>query len=375
MTLRHVSSSPASLWRSFFYSPTASLITIALILLGGAAGWYAWRWGIADAIFRADFKACMANQDGACWGFVTEKWRLIIFGRYPYELQWRPAIATFSILAMLVITAFPQTWNKTGAKLLCFFWALALIIFFVLMKGGVFGLQTVDSDSWGGLPLTIILTLFGMTLSAPIGILLAIGRRSDLSIIRGLSVGYIELIRGVPLITVLFVATFIFPLILPQNLRIDAFWRIVIGIVLFQAAYMAETVRGGLQTIPKGQFEVADSLGLNRFQVYTYVILPQALVTIIPAFVNSLLSTFMDTSLVTIVSMYDLTGSLRLALGDANWRVFFLEGYLFIAIIYFIFSFIMSRYSIWLEKRIQSKKERLCANTKVRVKNVEKTPS
>lgn len=225
------------------------------------------------------------------------------------------------------------------------------------MKGGFAGLSRVDSDAWGGFPLTVILTLLGMTLSAPIGILLAIGRRSSLSIIRFLCITYIELIRGVPLITVLFVATFIFPLILPAGFRIDPFWRIVIGIVLFQAAYMAETVRGGLQTIPKGQYEVSDSLGLKRWQVYLYIILPQALVTIIPAFVNSLLSTFMDTSLVTIVSMYDLTGSLRLALGDPNWRNFFLEGYIFIAIIYFVFSFIMSRYSIWLEKRIQARKE------------------
>ncbi len=203
-----------------------------------------------------------------------------------------------------------------------------------------------------------------MTLSAPIGILLAIGRRSKMAIIRNLCAGYIELIRGVPLITVLFVASFIFPLLLPPAWRIEAFWRIVIGIVLFQAAYMAETIRGGLQTIPQGQFYAADSLGLNRFQVYVYIILPQAFVTIIPAFVNSLLSTFMDTSLVTIVSMYDLTGSLRLALGDPNWRNFFLEGYLFIAIIYFVFSFIMSRYSIWLEKRIERKKQGALAEAK-----------
>ena len=176
--------------------------------------------------------------------------------------------------------------------------------------------------------------------------------------------GYIELVRGVPLITVLFVASFIFPLILPPGFRIDAFWRIVIGIVLFQAAYMAETIRGGLQTIPKGQYEAAASLGLSKYQIYTSVILPQALVTVIPAFVNNLLSTFMDTSLVTIVSMYDLTGSLRLALGDPNWRNFFLEGYLFIAIIYFVFSLIMSRYSIWLEKRIQRSKEQAALSAK-----------
>ncbi|MEF9996457.1 MAG: amino acid ABC transporter permease, partial [Burkholderiaceae bacterium] len=193
----------------------------------------------------------------------------------------------------------------------------------------------------------------GMTASAPIGIALALARRSQLPLLRALAIGYIELVRGVPLITVLFVATFIFPLVLPADWRIDPFWRIVIGIVLFQAAYMAETVRGGLQTLPRGQYHAAQSLGLTWWQTQTSVILPQALVAVIPAFVNGLLSTFMDTSLVTVVSMYDLTGSLRLALGDPQWREFFIEGYLFIAAIYFVASFAMSRYSLWLEGRLK----------------------
>ncbi len=343
--------------KELFYSPTASVLTIVLVAVLICLGWYLWRWGVSDAIFKADYKACMANREYACWGFVTEKWRLITFGRFPYELQWRPSLATAIVLLMLVITAFPQTWTKTGAKFLSVGWVISLVAFFLLLKGGVFGMEKVDSDSWGGFPLTVILTLLGMTLSTPLGILLAIGRRSKMGVIRTLSIAYIELIRGVPLITVLFVATYIFPLLLPPSWRIDAFWRIVVGIVLFQAAYMAETIRGGLQTIPKGQFEATDSLGMTKAQGYLFVILPQAFVSIIPAFVNSLLSTFMDTSLVTIVSMYDLTGSLRLALGDPNWRYFFLEGYLFIAIIYFIFSFIMSRYSIWLEKRIENQKK------------------
>ncbi len=345
------------IWKSFFGSPLASVLTLGLILCFGLLGWWVWKWGVSDAIFRADFLACMQNRNGACWGFVAEKWRLILFGRFPYEIQWRPALGTGLVLAMLVITAFPATWTKTGAKWLAGGWLFSLVAVFVLMHGGIFGLQKVDSDSWGGLPLTVILTLLGMTISTPLGALLAIGRRSKMAVVRTLSIAYIELIRGVPLITVLFVASFIFPLLLPPSWRIDAFWRIVAGIVLFQAAYMAETIRGGLQTIPQGQFEVADSLGLTKFQGYLYIIFPQAFVSVIPAFVNSLLSTFMDTSLVTIVSMYDLTGSLRLALGDPNWRYFFLEGYLFIAFIYFVFSFIMSRYSIWLEKRIENQKQ------------------
>ena len=342
---------------SCFSSPVASLITIGLLLIVSALGWSVWNWGVADAIFRADLQSCLKNHDGACWGFVAEKWRLIIFGRFPYDEQWRAAVATCSILGMLIISAFPQTWTKSGLRILAAGWIFSLGLFFILMQGGVFGLAKIDPDYWGGLPLTIILTLFGMTASAPIGILLAIGRKSKLSVIKTLCIGYIELVRGVPLITVLFVASFIFPLILPPGWRIDAFWRIVIGIVLFQAAYMAETVRGGLQTIPKGQYEVAFSLGLNKFQTYLFVILPQAMSAIIPALVNNLLSTFMDTSLVTIVSMYDLTGSLKLALGDPNWRNFFLEGYIFIALIYFVFSLVMSRYSFWLEKRIFLKKQ------------------
>jgi len=171
--------------------------------------------------------------------------------------------------------------------------------------------------------------------------------------VRSLAVAYIELVRGVPLITVLFVATFIFPLVLPAGWALDPFWRVVIGLVLFQAAYMAETVRGGLQSVPRTQTEAATSLGLRYWQVQRAVILPQALVAVIPAFVNNLLSTFMDTSLVAVVSMYDLTGSLRLALGDPRWREFFIEGYLFVAAIYFGASFLMSRYSLWLERRLK----------------------
>ena len=340
-----------------FYSPAAGVISVVL----GAAilfilGWLL-KWAVLDAVWRADLGACRAAT-GACWGFVAEKWRLIIFGRFPYELQWRPALATGIIVLMLVISAVPALWTRQGARALLWGWVAAFVAFLVLMIGGVFGLEEISTDMWGGLPLTVILTLFGMAASSPIGIALAIGRRSKLPIVSAVSTGYIELVRGVPLITVLFVATFVFPLLMPSWMQIDAFWRVAIGITLFQAAYMAETVRGGLQTISEGQFAAARSLGLTERQCYTSVILPQALVAIIPAFVNSLLSCFMDTSLVTVVSMFDLTGSLRLALGDAHWRPYFIEGYAFIALVYFVSSFIISRYSQWLERRLIGSKER-----------------
>ena len=336
----------------FFYSSAATGITVVSVFLLAVAAVFLLDWGVFEAVFRADPQACY-KADGACWGFVTEKWRLILFGRYPYEDQWRPAAATFAIIAMLLVTACPRLWTRTGARVILWGWVAAFAAFFGLMYGGFAGLQYVATDSWGGFPLTVILTLLGIGVSTPIGIVLALGRRSKLPVVRALSTGYIELVRGVPLITVLFVASFVFPLLLPSGVRIDPFWRVAGGIILFQAAYMAETVRGGLQTIKQGQYLAADSLGLTAFQKYVHVILPQALVAVIPSFVNNLLSMFMDTSLVAVVSMFDLTGSLQLALGDAAWRDFFREGYIFVAAIYFFCSLLMSRYSQWLERRLQ----------------------
>ncbi|MGZ5891159.1 MAG: amino acid ABC transporter permease [Caldimonas sp.] len=337
----------------FFYSPGAGMVTVAALALLAWLAWLTFDWGVIRAVAQPDYAACKLPGRGACWGFVAEKWRLILFGRYPYEAQWRPALATAAVVAMLVASALPAGWSRRGARGLALGWIAALALFFLLMLGGVFGLEVVGTERWGGLPLTVILTLIGIGASTPIGVLLALARRSKLPLLRSLATAYIELVRGVPLLTVLFVATFVFPLVLPPGWRIDPFWRVAIGLVLFQAAYMAETVRGGLQTLPRGQIEAGTSLGLRYWQLQRAVVMPQALVAVIPAFVNNLLSTFMDTSLVTVVSMYDLTGALRLALGDPRWRDFFIEGYLFIAAIYFLASFAMSRYSQWLERRLK----------------------
>ena len=326
--------------------------TAATLLFGAAVVRLAprvLRWALTGAVFRADYAACRAlDHRAACWGFMAEKHRLILFGRYPYGEQWRPLAATAIVLAMLVVTAFPRSWRRWLGPA----WALVLAAFLLLMGGGALGLPRVDTGEWGGLPLTVLLTLVGMSASIPLGIVLALGRRSSLPLARTVSSLYVELVRGVPLITVLFVASFIFPLLLPQGLRIGVLGRVCIAITLFQAAYLAEVVRGGLQALPRGQHEAAASLGLGFWQTQAKVILPQALVLVIPSFVNSLLSTFMDTSLVTVVSMYDLTGSLRLALGDPQWRDFFLEGYLFVAAVYFACCLAMSRYSHWLERRL-----------------------
>jgi len=324
----------------------------ATLLAGGAlvaALPRAVRWLVIDAVWRPDYAACRAlDYRAACWGMVAEKHRLILFGRYPYAEQWRPLLATLLVVAALLLSAHPRAWRRW----LAWVWAAVLTAFFLLMRGGLLGLPRVESGSWGGLPLTVALTLAGMTASVPLAVALALGRRSRLRLVRGAASLYVELVRGVPLITVLFVASFLLPLLLPGGLRLDVLGRITLAIVLFQAAYLAEVVRGGLQGLSRGQAEAAASLGLTWWQTHRRVILPQALVLVIPSFVNSLLSTFMDTSLVTVVSMYDLTGALRLALGDPRWRNFFLEGYLFVAAVYFGSCLAMSRYSQWLERTL-----------------------
>jgi general L-amino acid transport system permease protein len=338
-----------ALWGALFASVPSALATLLLGALLARVVPAMVRWLFTGAVWRADYPACRALEHGAaCWGFVAEKARLVLFGRYPHAEQWRPLLATALVLAALGASAHPRCWRRATLAA----WAVVLAAFGLLMGGGIGGLAVVDPASWGGLPLTILLTLVGVSASLPLGVVLALGRRSRLPLVRASATLYIELVRGVPLITVLFVASFLFPLLLPQGLRLGVLERVTLGITLFQAAYMAEVVRGGLQALPPGQAEAAASVGLSWWQTQRRVILPQALVLVIPSFVNSLLSTFMDTSLVTVVSMYDLTGSLRLALGDPQWRDFFLEGYLFVGAIYFAGCLAMSRYSHWLERRL-----------------------
>jgi general L-amino acid transport system permease protein len=277
---------------------------------------------------------------------VAEKYRFILFGRYPHAEQWRPLLAT--ALLLLAIVASGLRLLARGPLLAT--WALALPAFFLLMGGGYFHLSPVESDQWGGLPLTLLLATMGMLLAFPLAILVALGRQSGLPLLRALCAIYVELVRGVPLISVLFLASFLFPIILPQGFSIDVLLRVQGAIVLFAAAYLSETIRGGLQAIPAGQHDAASALGLGGWQAMRWIILPQALRAVIPSMMNSAVSVFKDTSLVTVVSLYELTGSLSLALaGDAEWRSYYLEAYLFIAMIYWIGCYAMSRFSRSLE--------------------------
>ena len=332
--------------------------SLATVLIGGLLLWllpHFLQWALFNAVWRPNFDACRVDGVGACWGVVAEKYRLIILGRYPFDEQWRPLVATLLMLSLLVASCVRFCWKPW----LVLLWAGVLAIFFTLMYGNVLGLARVETDRWGGLPLTLLLATLSIAMAFPIALVVALGRRSDLPAIRSACTIYVELVRGVPLISVLFMASFMFPLFMPQGTTIDVLIRVLAGITLFAAAYMAEVIRGGLQAIPKGQIEAAATLGLSYWQTQRKIVLPQALAMVVPGIMNNFIAIFKDTSLVTIVSLYELTGALGLALNsDADWRPFKIEGYLFIALIYFIFCFSMSRYSLWVEKQVNKGKQR-----------------
>lgn len=336
--------------RNFFSSIPSTLATFVMLALVVWLSAKGIRWGITQAVFVPDADLCQAARGlGACWGVVHEKARFILLGRYPQAEQWRPILATFALVTPVLASCSTRFWKPW----LVLIWAAGLAVFFVLMGGGVGGLSKVPTDQWGGLPLTVMLTVISLVLAFPIAVLVALGRRSSMPAIRSLCIVYIELVRGVPLISVLFMASFMFPLFMPVGKSPDVLVRVVVGLVLFAAAYMAEIVRGGLQTVGRGQAEAAASIGLSYWQAQRKIVLPQALATVVPGIVNNFISLFKDTSLVTIVSLYELTGALSLALGsDPNWRPFKIEAYLFIAAIYFACCWSMSRYSLRIEKRL-----------------------
>jgi general L-amino acid transport system permease protein len=343
---------PPTEWRKELWgSPLRTAFTLALLLLFCWAGFHALEWAVLQAVFRPDAQACRAVPHGACWGVIAEKWRPILFGRYPYEDQWRPAVAVTLLSLTTLLSAWPRSWRWWLLPL----WLGSLSAFLVLMRGGVLGLAAVATNRWGGLPLTIGLAVVGLALAFPLALLLALGRRSEWPLIRTLCATYIELVRGVPLISVLFMASFLLPLLWPAAWQPDVLVRVLAGLTLFVAAYLAEIIRGGLQAVPHGQVDAAMALGFGRWPVQRDIVLPQALRLVVPALTNNVVGTLKDTSLVTVVGLFELTGALGLALGgDPTWRPFYLEGYLFIAAVYWVLCFGLSRYSGWLERRLSS---------------------
>ena len=390
--------------KNLFSSWGNALTTIVLV---GAVGWILTGfidWAVINAVWTAPTgQDCRGH--GACWALIHEKYRYIFFGSFPYEQQWRPLLAVIAMLAMLILSSDRRMWNSR----LLWIWGIGSFVTFLLMFGqihisislilfvalGVGGLgmlmrgavgtpaeingwralaaigavglvlrvtgvlpawslpiapfDFVETHLWGGLPVTMILATYGLVFAFPYGVLLALGRRSHLPLIKGLCVGFIELIRGVPLISLLIMASVMLPLFLPSGTTIDKFLRAQVAVILFAGAYIAEIIRGGLQSLPKGQFEAADAMGLNYFQKTTLIILPQALRVVIPPLINTFIGFFKDTSLVLIIGIFDFLNTANQALVDPNWAGFPGEVYLFAAFVYFCFCFSMSRYAKYLE--------------------------
>jgi general L-amino acid transport system permease protein len=351
-----------SLWRACWRSKTSAAITLGLlvVLLPGALALI--RWALIDAVWRPDADACLAARGlGACWGVIVEKHRLILFGRYPLDQQWRAATACLIVIGALLYAAKPAHWGRRLPGL----WGLALGVAWVLMAGRVgpwslqpLGLPPVSSDLWGGFPLTLMLTSVAITGAFPLAIALALGRTGPWPLIGRLCASLIEVVRGVPLVSVLFMASFMLPLLLPAGQSPDVLLRVTAALTVFLAAYLAEVVRGGLQGVPAGQVMAGTALGLGYAGLQRHIVLPQALAHALPGLVNHFIGIFKDTSLVTIVSLYELSGAMSLALsGDADWRPFKVEAYLFIAVIYFVCCFALSRYSLFLQHRLDARRQ------------------
>ena len=310
-------------------------------------------WFIFDADFLGNTKED-CTSGGACWVFVKVWFNRFVYGMYPDAEQWRINTA-FIMLFSLVGAAFfiPDKYKK---YLLIFLLFVYPFIGLKLISGGDFGLKFVETGAWGGLSLTFIVSAFALILCFPVGMFLALGRRSKLPAIKYSSIGFIELWRGVPLITVLFMSAVMFPMFLPDGTYVDKLIRVLIAITLFEAAYMAEVIRGGLQALPRGQYDAAKSLGMGYWNMHFLIILPQALKLVIPGIANTFLALVKDTPLIFVVGLLELAGMVNLAKTNPKWLGMAMEGYVFAGLVFWVICYAMSRYSQNLEKKLKTER-------------------
>lgn len=322
-----------------------SVVGLALILL---IGWNLLEWAVLDAVFSAERgpDACRAAS-GACWAIIDARWRLIMFGLYPHELHWRSATACILIVVVGILSCVPFFWRAGRLSTL---WIVGFAAFYILMRGGILGLEPVSEEKWGGLALTVFIFATGVLIGMPMAILFALMRRSELPAIAGTMSLIIDSVRSLPLITILFTAAVVFPLVLPDWLQGDKLYRVIFGFALFFAAYQAEIIRGGIQAIPPGQDEAAKALGLSYWHRMSRITLPQAFRNALPPTISQFVITFKETSLVIIVGFFEIMASGNAAYGTGDWRFAYVEVYTFIALIYFVFVFSLSRYGAYLER-------------------------
>jgi len=336
---------------NLFSSPINTVLTVLCLWIIYISVPPLIQWALIDANWVGTTRND-CTREGACWVFIDHWIKQIMYGRYPDTELWRINTA-YILLVGSMIPLFIPGFSRKGL-LSIFLLAVYPVIAYYLFVGGSFGLENVETPLWGGLFLTLVISLTGIVGSLPIGIVLALGRRSEMPIVKALCVGFIELWRGVPLITVLFMSSVMFPLFVPEGMSPDKLVRALIGVMLFSAAYLAEVIRGGLQAIPRGQTEAAQALGMSYWKIMGLIVMPQALKLVIPGIVSSFIALFKDTTLVLIIGLFDLLGSIQLVGTNPDWLGFSTEGYVFAAFIFWCFCFGMSRYSQHLEKKLNT---------------------
>jgi len=338
--------------REFFATPMSSFVTILFASLLLYILYFVLNWGVFNATWGGD-SADICRQEGAksgaCWTVVKVRWRLILFGLYPYEEQWRSALACLAILITVVLSCLPSFWS---GKKLAITWGVGFATFYVLMKGGVFGLPVVVERDWGGLSLTVFIFSSVAMIGMPLSIIFALMRRSKLPLISKPMALMIDVTRSLPLLSIMFTAAVVIPFVLPEWLLGDKLYRLIFGFSVFFAAYQAEIIRGGFQAVSPGQEEAANALGLNYWQTLWRVMLPQVFKAALPPTINQFVITFKETSLVVLIGFFEILASGAAAFGTAEWKFAYKEVYVFVGLIFFVFVFSLSRYGAYLERRL-----------------------
>ena len=339
--------------RAAFANVPNAVLTLIAAIVAAAALVPLVRWSLIDARWRGTAMDCRAPGVGACWAFIGHKLPFILFGLYPATERWRPALATAVICCLVVASMLPRFWRRE----LIAVWIVGLAGVLWLMGGGI-GLSHVPTQDWGGLPITLILTVIGLGIGFPIGVILALGRRSRFTLPRLTATTIVEVVRGVPLVAVLYLAVLVVPLALAGGVEIDKLLLAQGGVALFAGAYLAEAVRAGLQMVPSRRADAARALGLSTWQSMRLVVLPEGLRIVIPSFVSIAVGFFQDTSLIVIIGLFDLLNTARLAAQDPEWLGFYTEAYVFVGAVYFTVSALVSRYGLRLERRLAASTRR-----------------
>ena len=340
-------------WQQFrrraFATPTDFIITLIVFTTLAWLAWMALSWSIFNAVWSADNVAECGHR-GACWSVIDARHRLILFGLYPYDEHWRSMLACLSIISTVIISCFPWTWT---IKRLSTIWIVGFALYYLLMEGSLLGLSQITTDQWGGLALTLFLFSSVVLIGMPMGLGLALMRRSEMLVVRGFASLMIDLIRSLPLLTTLFVAAVVIPILLPNWLEGDKIWRVIIAFGLFFACYQAEVFRGGFQAIARGQFEAGKALGLTYWQVLGRIVLPQVFRHALPATVNNVVVTFKETAIVIIIGFFDVLASANAAFGTGEWAPYYIEVLAFVAAIYWVFLFGLGQYGAYLKRRMK----------------------